>query len=173
MKMNTPIAAALATLLALTAFLITAIAADWTTYGNARYGFSVDYPANLFTQQQASDNGDGITLKSEDGAIEFRAYAFNNGDELSMRDVRDILLQNMDGRSITYKRIKGSWMVISGYERSGGDTRDIFYQRIQSSRDGTRFSVFEIIYPETRRDEVDRLIRRMSLSLTPPRNLSE
>lgn len=170
MTLRSHITTALAIILAFTTFMIAAVAADWRTYENDRYRFSVKYPADLFHTVEYPANGDGIVMKSRDGAIELRTYAFLNVDGLSMRDVRRKLLSETEGRRITYRRTKGSWMVISGYENTGTAVRDIFYQRIQAAADRSSFSVFEIIYPENRRSDVDRLIKRMSLSLTPPAN---
>lgn len=148
-----------------------ALARDWQIYENPNAGFSLEYPAGLFATEEPSKEGDGIILKSADGEIELRAYAFNNGDELPLAQIRDIILADLDGREVTYKRIKNNWMVLSGYESGSSGARDIFYQRLEASPDRSRFSVFEIIYPETRRAQIDGLIARIGRSLTAPKNL--
>ncbi|MEE9313482.1 MAG: hypothetical protein V3V02_02440, partial [Rhizobiaceae bacterium] len=121
-------------------------AADWATYSNPRYGFSVDYPLDIFDTTKKAPSGDGVTMETHDGNVEFRAYGFMNGDELPLKQVQNIILEDSDGRDVTYKRIKDNWIVISGYEMEG-DVRMIFYQRLAASADLSKFSVFEMIYP--------------------------
>lgn len=142
-------------------------AADWTTYSNESYKFSVDYPADLFEVSEKSENGDGINLKNNDSSVEFRAYGFNNGDELSLTQVRDIILEDNDGRNVTYKAVKKNWIVISGTEEEDGRTM-IFYQRLAASSDLSKFSAFELIYPQSDKTQYDALVKRMSLSLKAP-----
>ncbi len=142
-------------------------AVDWQRYENRNAGFHVDYPADLFVTRENSGDGDGVVMKSEDGSIEFRAYAFDNDDELPLKEIREILMSPGDDREITYKRAKKNWMVISGYEHDG-TRKMIFYQRLAASKDNRKLSAFEIIYPLELRKRIDPLIKRMSLSLTAP-----
>ncbi len=153
--------------LILTMSFAVAQAAEWTTYSNDRFGFSVDYPKEIFASSQKSDNGDGINLKNEDSSVEFRAYGFNNGDELPLTQVRDIILEDNDDRTITYKAVKKNWIVISGTEEEDGRIM-IFYQRLAASADLSKFSVFEFIYPQDEKAKYDAFVKRMSLSLKAP-----
>ncbi len=143
-------------------------AAEWSTYSNESYQFTVEYPADLFATSQKSENGDGINLKNNDSSVEFRAYGFNNGDELSLTKVRDIILEDNDDRTITYKAVKNNWIVISGTEEENGRTM-IFYQRLAASSDLSKFSAFEFIYPQVDKEKYDALVKRMSLSLKAPK----
>ncbi|MEE9375480.1 MAG: hypothetical protein V3V04_04020 [Rhizobiaceae bacterium] len=143
-------------------------AADWGTYSNPRYGFQVDYPLDIFDTTKQADNGDGVIMETFDGAIEFRAYGFMNGDELPLKQVQKIILEDSDGRDVTYKRNKGNWIVISGYEMEEG-RRMIFYQRLAASADLKKFSAFEFIYPESDRAIYDPMLKHLSLSLTAPK----
>ena len=159
---------------ALAAFIISfcmmtasSVATEFATYKNDEFGFSVDFPLGIFENQKKSEAGAGITMETNDGLVEFRAYGFMNGDELPLENVQSILLEDSDGRDVTYKRIKDNWIVLSGFEQEG-DRKMIFYQRLQASKDLTSFSAFELIYPESERSVFDPLIKRMSRSLTPP-----
>ncbi len=146
-----------------------AFGAEWGTYSNARYGFSVDYPLDVFDIQKAADNGDGITMETNDRDVEFRAYGFSNGDKLSLKEVQTIILEDSTTRDVTYKRIKNNWIVISGYEMEG-ERRMIFYQRLAANSNLRSFSAFEIIYPESERAIYDPMLKHLSLSLKAPSN---
>ena len=48
-------------------------AADWKSFSNDRYGFSVEVPAS-FKASAPPDNNDDLTFNSPDGRAEIRAY---------------------------------------------------------------------------------------------------
>lgn len=52
-------------------------AEEWATYENARYSFSVDYPAN-WQLGDAPTNNDGREFISADGKISCQAFGFQN-----------------------------------------------------------------------------------------------
>ena len=73
--------------------------AQWSSYQNARYGFSLKYPQTFV--QEESQNGDGVTLTSSSPAITVRAYGSNNAmgqtlDE-SLNFSRDNLFKESEG----------------------------------------------------------------------------
>jgi len=59
-------------------------AADWKSFSNDRYGFSVDVPAS-FKASAPPDNNDGLTFNSPDGRVEIRAYGhlLSDGEKTS------------------------------------------------------------------------------------------
>jgi len=141
----------------------------WGQYCNPRYQFCMDYPTGVFEDRIEADNGDGITLVSTDDGAELRIYGVMNGDELDLKTVQGILADERDDREITYNASKSNWVVLSGYQGTGDD-RSIFYQRLETNDAGDRLSGMELVYPEAARATYDDLIKRMSLSLTPPAN---
>ncbi|EFL89153.1 hypothetical protein [Ahrensia sp. R2A130] len=141
----------------------------WGQYCNPRYQFCIDYPTGVFEDRIEADNGDGITLVSTDDDAELRIYGVMNGDELSLEAVQEILAEERDDREVTYKAAKENWVVLSGYQGKG-EGRSIFYQRLETNDAGDRLSGMELVYPESARPTYDGLIKRMSLSLTPPAN---
>ena len=157
-----------AALFMLFVFSVPALSADWQVYKNHEHGFSVDYPLDLFARIEPAEGGDGTTFRSADGDIVLSLYGFNNGDELPMKTVRDIIVENYGDRDITYERLTDRWMVLSGYESDQG-ARSIFYHRLATNASGDRYSVLELTYPESKRELVDKLIKRMSRSLTSPK----
>ena len=68
---------------------------DWKYYNNARYGFTMNYP-NTFSDEE-SQNGDGVTLTTNDPPLTIRAYGSNNALNQNLDEylnwVRDNLFQ--------------------------------------------------------------------------------
>ena len=144
-----------------------ASATDWQTYRNHDHGFSLDYPADLFDRRDKAAFGEGVVFSSDDGRRKLAIYGFHNGDELPMKTVRDIVVENYVDREITYERLKGNWLVLSGYETIDGEQM-IFYNRLESNRAGNRFSAFEFTWPVAGREKIDPLLKRMTDSLGSP-----
>src|SRR5437588_5064694 len=51
---------------------------DYRTYTNARFGYSISYPASVLVPQGESDNGDGQIFRSRDGHAEMRVFGRYN-----------------------------------------------------------------------------------------------
>ena len=145
----------------------TASSADWQVYKNHEHQFTIDYPAGLFNSRGPAEGGEGVTFSNSERALVLSIYGFQNGDELPMKTVRDIVVENYGDREITYERLTKSWMVLSGYEQINGREM-IFYHRLATNEAGNRYSVMEFTWPVANRQSVDPLLKRMSRSLTSP-----
>lgn len=143
-------------------------AADWDRYTNARYGFSIDLPRNVFEDANRSDNGDGLSISGANGRATLLVYGFNNVLDESPRDLVDQRDNDLQEVEVTYRRVKNNWGVVSGFA-DVGDDRVVFYTRFQANRDFTRYSAFRFIYPVAMRGLFDPLVGRLSKSLTAPR----
>lgn len=62
------------TLAALAMFVTPAMAADWTTYENPRFGFTIETPASGWTAQPDPETGVGRTWYSDDGRSSIRLW---------------------------------------------------------------------------------------------------
>jgi hypothetical protein len=125
----------------------------YKTYTNARYAYSISYPANLLIPQGEADNGDGQAFRSRDGAAEMRVYGSQNlggGLEEAYREAQS-------GKNITYKTIKRNWFVVSGHD--GGK---IFYQKTMFK--GDVFKTFTIEYDESRKGTYDAVTSKVAQS---------
>jgi hypothetical protein len=137
----------------------------WVSYENPRFGYRLEYPAALFGQPLASQNGDGFTLYSPDGRARFFAFASNNVFGHDAESLAGQLATAADIDRVTYRRVAGQWLVLSGYLATG----DIFYQRFEFNRDDSVISAFRLEFPATARDPYEAPIARIGRSLTPPR----
>ncbi|MBL4645855.1 MAG: hypothetical protein JKY99_05295 [Rhizobiales bacterium] len=151
---------------ALAVMISYASADSWKTYRNERFGYSVDYPGFL-TFAEHSPDGIGVLLESEDGKTTLSAYAINNALMRSPIEILNDIVAANTLRTITYKTAKQDWMTLSGYMTDSEGTELIFYQRLMINKTRSAFSGFELIYPVTRRDEIDPLIKHIGQSLTP------
>lgn len=125
----------------------------YKTYSNARYAYSISYPASLLTPQGEADNGDGQAFRSSDGAAEMRVYGSQDlGGGLS-----GAYSEAQAGKEVTYKTMKGNWFVVSG--RDGGK---IFYQKTLFK--GGVFKTFLIEYDAAQKSTYDAVTTRVARS---------
>jgi hypothetical protein len=107
--------------------VLPSVAADeYRTYTNARFGTTVQYPANLLTPRPESQNGDGRRFVSKDELVELSIYAsYNIAKRTAKSEMeRAVADWKSDGGRLTYYKWEAGWYSVSGYI---GD--DIFYEK--------------------------------------------
>ncbi len=131
----------------------------WTTYANARFGTTADYPADLFSRRDPEpENGDGVRLHSADGRATLTIFGhYNAGNDTPASYYETVV----DKTGVTYKHVTRASYVASG-QRGG----DIFYERCNFRR-GDRATVdcFELTYPAQEKKTWDPIVARISRSL--------
>ncbi|MEZ5839465.1 MAG: hypothetical protein R3D02_03210 [Hyphomicrobiales bacterium] len=170
MRRHVPLAAPLALALAVLLGLGFAGAAErWTRYENARYGYAIDVPVDLFAMGPAPENNDGRDFDGVDGASHLAVWGSFNALELSVEGYADFLADDPD-TTVTYRVVRDHWLVLSGYRRgdfAGGGER-IFYTKAVFSGDLSTVSHFDMTYAKAAKRRFDPVIRRLSESLTAP-----
>lgn len=138
----------------------TAFAAS-LTYENDRFGTSVTFPADIFSQEQAPpDNGDGQRWLSNDGASLAVFGSYNVLDETPKS--REAGARVNGSRTVTYSRTGQDWVVLSGTD---GDR--IFYERyVFGPTDIVHGIVIE--YPAALKAKYDPLVGSIARSLRGP-----
>ncbi|WP_068092835.1 hypothetical protein [Novosphingobium rosa] len=116
---------------------------DWRSYVNARFGYTVCYPADLLHPQREADNGDGREFTGAHGAV-LRVWSSYNALEATVPQARaeDVKRFTGQGYRITYQVAKPGWYVLSGAGRAG-----TFYKRRMLNKD--RDLTFELLYPSS------------------------
>ena len=139
----------------------TALAGDEYTerYRNARFGYTIDVPIDLFTPQGESANGDGQTYLGYGGETMLLVWASHLVDNPTLEEAA---LSWTQGRDVTYKRLKGDWFVMSGY----GEGK-IFYQKT-IIRNGVGYN-FILSYPPNERHIYDPVCGQLVKSFKAPR----
>jgi hypothetical protein len=146
-------------------FTAPAIAGDWTSYTNARFGETIDIPPGFVNDVGEPENGDGLTFHSADGKAELLVWGNNLVDEDFKADGQSrVSDETANGWDVSYQKDAGEqWSVYSG---SKGER--IMYARAIASCKGTQALHFRIEYPGAQKKEYDAIVDRLSKSLKAP-----
>jgi len=137
------------------------LAADnWTHYANPRFDYSAEVPPG-FRLTQESDNGDGATFESRDGARLLIFGAFVDDGAFAADTRQRIIWDSQKGWQITYEKVTPGWASYSGAK--GGDIR---YSRAVTLCDGSA-AHFQLTYPRTALKAYNNVVDRMVKSLRP------
>jgi hypothetical protein len=136
-----------------------AVADDWRTYRNERYGTTIDYP-DIFKAGPPPANDDGVAFKSDDGAA-FSVFASFNALDFDLAGFKDFILKNLEaGEVVTYQAQGKDWFVISGTK----GVEAIFYERHLLSHGKQMTESFVMSYPARLKPKYDPIVARMSKS---------
>ena len=148
------------------AFAVTAGAAEYEAYLNARFGYSVEYPG-FFDTRRESDNGDGIWYESAEGEY---TLTTSGGHNISGHDGAALLRECYD--RVAY--------IVEGSERSGAGFYSIAYEG-GGGMDGVEYifheygivnedmwAAFILKYPKEEEERFAPVKERMEASLKLP-----
>jgi serine/threonine-protein kinase len=131
----------------------------WTTYRNARFGTTIEYPAR-FRPGRPPDNNDGLSFVAADGAT-LSVWGSLNAMEHDIAGLEKFLREDLDaGERITYRAAGRNWLVLSG---TRGER--VFYRRHVLSHRNEVVNAFEISYPHSLATSYDPIVARLSKSL--------
>lgn len=139
---------------------------EWVTYGNARFGYSVEYP-DIFTVLEEPDNGDGIWLKTE-------------GDRYALTISGGFNVLGEDGETRLQARIREAAHIVPGSDGAGPGWYRVIYSddggRKGKERrfheygilDGENWASFILVYPLEEVARFSAAAARMEKSLALP-----
>ena len=140
-----------------------ATAGDWSRYQNERFGFRLEYPANLFHVERTTEAGDGRVFAARNGEARLLVGALRNEDRHSAKSYQDFLARtSYADYSINYRPLGDDWLVLSG-EANG----KIFYEKAILSCGGELISSFAMLYPADQRDVFEPIVARVANSFVP------
>jgi hypothetical protein len=159
------LASAIAGLLALGLPLsATAAPGPWNTYQNARFGYSVAYPADLLAPLPEAANGDGRHFQPRRGHADVAVWAGYDATGQSLGALADEAEQGCVGGHASYRVVRDAkappFMAVS-CARPGGA---VFYTKALRCKDVT--TEIEFTYPNTESATWDPVVARMSASLS-------
>jgi hypothetical protein len=154
--------------LAALVLLIPALAAakgrpsSWTRYVNARFGYSIEYPAGTFKPERAPDNGDGRKFKATRGKARFMVWGGHNVLKQSPKGfVAETTSACAQGRA--RYALTGKGVAVVSCERKG----EVLYAKRLFVKG--RIVGFQMTYPVAERGRWDMDLARMAESLKAPR----
>jgi hypothetical protein len=130
--------------------------AKYRSYSNARFGYTISYPAGILIPQGEPDNHDGQVFRSRDGKAEMRVFGRYNVLNETLRSAfnASVAGEGGSGREVTYKLLRGNFYVVSG--RQNGK---IFYEKTMLK--GDTFKTFMIEYDESESATYDPITSRI------------
>ena len=161
---------ALASLLAICGFLAllgnASAAQDWSEYRNERYGFNLQYPADIFVSGRATEAGDGRVFVAADGGARLLVGALANESGYTPATYQDYIARHSYADyKVDYRRLAATWFVLSG-EGSG----KIFYEKVMFTCGGRLINSFAMIYPAAQRQILDPIVERIEDTFRPARD---
>jgi len=124
---------------------------SWTTYQNARFGFALKYPADVFAFDAGPANDNGRTLVSHDGGATLHIFAAVNIAGTTLAKYRRSLIEKRyAGVTLDHTPQGKFWFVLSG---ARGDK--VFYELVTFSCDGKSLHGWQMIYPLSERTFYD------------------
>jgi len=138
----------------------------WTAYRNERYGFSLQYPTDVFAPERTSEAGVGTVFSSADGQAKLLVGALPNEGGQSVASYQDYVQRHSYGDfTIDYRPVGSNWFVLSG--DGGGKT---FYEKVMFSCDGRLINSFALIYPTADKRRFDAVVEGIQATFRPGRN---
>ena len=140
-----------------------AAAGGWTPLRNERFGFQLEYPADILRPHRSSEGGDGWLFASRDESAKLLVGAFRNAEKHTAASYQDFVARrSYGGFPVTYAPRGRTWFVLSG-ERDG----KIFYEKVMFSCQGGVITSFAMTYPSALRRAYDPVVERIENSFRP------
>lgn len=137
-----------------------AFAQGWDSYGNARFGYSIEIPPG-FVGSGESDNGDGQSYYNARGAQGLLVWGGNLlGDfDAEVTAATDYAVAE-NGWTISYAANAPGWAVFSGVKGSR-----ILYQHMIALCDGSSYAAFRVEYSTTNAADLKPIIDQLATTL--------
>lgn len=137
-----------------------AVATDWGSYENGRFGYAVDIPSG-FSGQGEAENGDGQVFVPASGLEKLTVWGGNIVEEdFAAHVAHAMALAADDGWALSYQASSPSWASFSG-KRNG----QILYARIISLCSGSQYATFWLEYPVREIGKLDPIVSHLVGSL--------
>jgi curved DNA-binding protein CbpA len=129
----------------------------WALYRNARVGFALKYPADVFTLGGNEIDPDDRLLTSKDGRALLRISVMPNAPRNTVAQYRRTLIaERYADATFHYTPQRDNWFVLSG---SIGE--EMFYERITFSCDQRSIHGWLLVYPIAERSSFDAIVEEM------------
>jgi hypothetical protein len=145
---------------ALVAGAVTASSAAAATYYNARYGYSVTYPADILVPEPVADAGDGRRFHVNHGSASMAVWASYNAMNDSPAEIERSYKPQCAGGKITYETAKPRLVALSCITQAG---RVLYFKTLIQ---GTVLTTITFDYALADRATWDSRVAKIAGSLT-------
>jgi curved DNA-binding protein CbpA len=129
----------------------------WASYRSQRFGFTVEYPPDIFVFEPAQSDEHVTRFRSRDGRAALRIFGAPNLAGRTLAQYRAALIQERYAKAtLDYAPQRPTWFVLSGFS---GD--DIFYERVTFACDKRSFHGWMLVFPASERLLYDRITEEM------------
>ena len=130
-------------------------------YRNAKFGFSLRVPADVFAEGVTRAPDAGNLWISRDAQARLVAGAQANESGASLQSYRKFLMdETYDQASFDYAPVRETWFVLSGTAKDGR----LFYERVTFACDGRFIYGWQLAYPAAERQRYDRIVETIHRS---------
>jgi hypothetical protein len=130
---------------------------DWATYHNDRFGFAIDYPADVFAVDDRTLGDFWRLFVSRDGQARLLVTAGFNSKRLSTASYRQAVInETYQGSNLVYAPLRKTWFVLAGDRGEEG-----FYERATFACDGRIIHRWRLTYPAGERPFYTKIIERI------------
>ncbi|MBS9776437.1 MAG: hypothetical protein KGV57_05075 [Fusobacterium sp.] len=137
---------------------------NYNTYCNARFGFSVDYPAKYFNRLPEPDNGDGVIIETADGEVSIYVSGMFNAMSRTISEEYNDRLVELE--NITYKFLGKNTFTISSK-----DGNQIYFTKViyDKKKDlyATLLFIYNTKYEKFMKPIVERMVKSFRVSSCP------
>jgi curved DNA-binding protein CbpA len=128
----------------------------WLSYLDARFGFALAYPADVFVIEPGA-SGRGYNLRSRDGRARLFISASINSGNVTLANYRqDLVDGTYKGAMFDYAPQRSNWFVLSGTLGV-----EMFYERVTFACDGRALHRWKLVYPLSQRLVYDRIVEEV------------
>jgi hypothetical protein len=131
-------------------------ARGWVSYRSANFGFTLQYPRDVFLSDPAQSD-EGKTFLSRDGRARLVISAAVNTSGMPLTAHRRWLIEGpYKGAVLDYSPQRGHWFVLSGMF-----AEHMFYHRVTFSCDRRTLHAWKLVYPLAQRMFYDRIVEEV------------
>ena len=146
--------------LAVLGLALPAQAASGALYANARFGYTVQYPADLLVPEREADNADGRQFHAREGSARLAVWGAYNAESLSPRELAARDMTDCAGGTVSYRVAKARLIAFSCITPGG----QVIYQKTLIRADVLATVRFD--YPLAERARWDPVVGRVASSLS-------
>jgi curved DNA-binding protein CbpA len=134
----------------------------WTNYRDARFGFALRYPADVFAYEAGPSGENARSFVSRDGAAMLHIFATDNVAGTTLAHYRrSRILERYAGAVFDQVPQRKLGFVLSGTQ---GD--NAFYERVTFACDGRAVLGWQMVFPASQRALYDLLVDEMDRTYT-------